>query len=79
MAVVTVRNLRTETLRALKQRAARHNRSTESEIREILEKAAWPDDRIKIGLELAAFGQNFGGINLNIIRDQTETQPAQFE
>jgi plasmid stability protein/predicted nucleic acid-binding protein len=79
MAVVTVRNLRVETLRALKRRAARHNRSTEAEIREILEKTAWPKNRVKIGLELAAFGQSFGGLPLDMNRDQSETEQAQFE
>ena len=39
MSVVTVRNLPEETHRALKLRAAQHGRSTEAEIREILEGA----------------------------------------
>jgi antitoxin FitA len=37
MAAVTIRNLSAETHRALKVRAAQHNRSTEAEIRAILE------------------------------------------
>jgi plasmid stability protein len=40
MAVVTVRNLSDETHRALKMRPASHGRSTEAEIREILDEAA---------------------------------------
>ena len=39
MAAVTIRNLTDETHRALKQRAAHHGRSTEAEIRAILEDA----------------------------------------
>lgn len=79
MPVVTIRNLPEETHRALKLRAAQHGRSTEAEIRAILEEAVRPKTRIKIGSELAAFGQRFGGLDLNITRDQTPTEPAVFE
>jgi plasmid stability protein len=79
MPVVTVRKLPVETHRALKLRAARHGRSTEAEIREILEEAVRPKKRVKIGSELAAFGQRFGGLDLNVTRDQTPTDPAVFE
>jgi len=79
MPVVTVRNLPEETHRALKLRAAQHGRSTEAEIREILEEAVRPKARVKIGSELAAFGQRFGGLDLDITRDQTPTEPAVFE
>ena len=61
MPVVTVRKLPAETHRALKLRAAQHGRSTEAEIRAILEEAVRPKTRVKIGSELAAFGQRFGG------------------
>ena len=53
MAVVTVRNLPEETHRALKLRAAQHGRSTEAEIREILEWAVRPQQRLRIGSTLA--------------------------
>ena len=79
MAAVTVRNLSEETHRALKRRAALHGSSTEAEIRAILEEAVRPKTRILIGTELAAFGQNFEGLELNITRDQTPTEPAVFE
>ena len=79
MSVVTVRNLPEETHRALKLRAAQHGRSTEAEIREILEDAVRPKTRIKIGTELAVFGQRFGGLELDITRDRTPTEPAAFE
>ena len=79
MAVVTVRNLPDETHRALKLRAAQHGRSTEAEIREILENAVRPKVRLKIGSELAAFGKRFGGLDLDISRDQTPAEPALFE
>lgn len=79
MPVVTVRKLSEETHRALKQRAARHGRSTEAEIREILEATVRPRKRVKIGSELAALGKRFGGLDLNITRDQAPTEPASFE
>lgn len=79
MPVVTVRNLPEETHRALKLRAARHGRSTEAEIRAILEAAVRPEDRVRIGSELAAFGQRFGGVDLDIARDPSSTEPVSFE
>ena len=79
MATVTVRGLSPEIHRALKVRAAHHGRSTEAEIRAILEEAVQPQERVKIGSALAAFGRRFGGVNLNIARDEAPTDPAVFE
>ncbi|MGO4725029.1 MULTISPECIES: FitA-like ribbon-helix-helix domain-containing protein [unclassified Inquilinus] len=77
MAAVTIRNLPEETHRALKLLAARHGRSTEAEIRRILEDAVRP--KSGIGSELAAFGRRFGGLDLDITRDPKPTEPADFE
>lgn len=79
MPAVTVRNIPAETHRALKVRAARNGRSTEAEIRLILEEAIAPRTRIKIGSELAAFGRRYGGIELNYKRDRRPIEPAKFE
>ncbi len=79
MAVVTVRNLPEETHRALRLRAAQHGRSTEAEIRVILEDAVRPEGRVKIGSALAAFGQRFGGLDLNVTRDEGSPRAASFE
>jgi len=79
MAAVTVRNLPAEIHRALKLRAARHGRSTEAEIRAILEQAVRPRRRLKIGSELAAFGRCVGGLDLDVARDPGPTEPASFE
>lgn len=79
MPAVTVRNLPEETHRALKLRAVRHGRSTEAEIREILEEAVRSMTRTNIGTELAAFGQRFGDLELDITRDQRPAEPAAFE
>lgn len=79
MAAITIRNLSDETHRALKIRAAAHGRSTESEIRAILEEAARPKDRLKLGSALVALFQPFGGIDLDIDCDRTPPEPATFE
>jgi len=79
MAAVTVRNLPEKTHRALKLRAAQNGRSTEAEIRVILEQAVLPKPRLKIGSELAAFGRHYGGIELNYKRDRLPIEPADFE
>jgi plasmid stability protein len=76
---VTVRNLPEETHRALRLRAARHGRSTEAEIRAILEAAVRPETGLRIGAELAAFGRLLGGAELTINRDRTPPEPAAFE
>jgi len=78
MAAVTIRNLSPETHRALKQRATRNGRSAEAEIRAILDEAVRPDDRVKIGSALAAFGRRFGGVDLEIDRETDPIEPASF-
>jgi plasmid stability protein len=79
MASVTVRNLPDETHRALRMRAASHGRSTEAEIRAILENAVRPESRIKLGSLLAEIGREAGGIDLEIERDKTPAEPVSFE
>lgn len=79
MASVTVRNLPDETHRALRVRAATHGRSTEAEIRAILESAVRPEGRIKLGTLLAEIGREVGGIELEIERDRTLAEPMSFE
>jgi plasmid stability protein len=79
MAAVTVRNLPEKTHRALKLRAALNGRSTEAEIRRILEDAVSPNSEAGLGSQLAALGRRFGGIDLKIVRDKTPVEPAKFE
>ena len=78
MAAVTVRNIPEETHRALKLRAARNGRSTEAEIRRILEDAVSAQTTAGLGSKLAALGRRFGGIELNITRDSRPAEPADF-
>jgi antitoxin FitA len=57
MASFTVRNVPDEVHRAIRVRAAQHGRSTEAEIREILESAVKPQGRVKLGSVLAEIGR----------------------
>lgn len=77
MPAVTIRNLSPETHRALKQRAQLRGRSTEGEIRSILEEAVRP--RVKIGSELAKFGKRTFGNDLKVVREPRPTEPAVFD
>jgi plasmid stability protein len=78
MASITVRNLPDETHRALRVRAAQNGRSTEAEIRQILEEAVRPKERLRIGSELAAFGDKFD-LSLEIVREKEPIRIATFE
>lgn len=60
MATLTVRNLPDEVHRALRVRAAMRGRSTEAEVRAILENAVKPAERIRMGDALAALGRKIG-------------------
>jgi antitoxin FitA len=79
MASITVRNVPDDTHRALRVRAAQNGRSTEAEIRQILEEAVRPKERLKVGSELAAFGDKYKLGDLNIVREQHPTRIASFE
>jgi antitoxin FitA len=79
MAAVTIRNLSPETHRALKQRARGHGRSTEAEIREILDAAVRGGEDLGIGAALTALGRSLGGVELEIARDSTPARPIPFE
>lgn len=77
MSSVTVRNIPEATHRALKARAARHGRSTEAEIRQILETAVRPV--VGLGTALASVGRAAGGVELKIERDRRAVEPANFK
>ena len=66
-----VRNLPDEVHRAIRIQAAHHGRSTEAEIRDILERAAKPEGRVKLGSFLAAIAREAGGL--------TDEEHALFE
>ena len=79
MAAIVIRNLSQETHRALQARAARHGRSTEAEVRAILDEAVRPPERVKLGSALASLGRQFGGLDLDVKRDETPAQPMPLE
>jgi plasmid stability protein len=63
MPAVTIRNLSARTHQALKVRAAHHGRSTEAEIRTILEDAVSSPSDVKIGSALAGLARETGLTN----------------
>ena len=80
MAAVTIRNLSEETHRALKLRAVRNNRSAEAEMRTILEEAARPAERLKLGTALTDMSRKIGLTNADVeaseqIRDAAPAVP----
>ena len=79
MSSITVRNIPDETHRALRVRAATAGRSTEAEVRAILESIVRPAARVKLGTLLAEIGQQAGGAELEIERDKSPTEPIRFE
>lgn len=88
MAAVTIRNLSEEAHRALKVRAARHNRSAEAEMRAILEAAVRPEGRLLLGTALAEVSRKMGLTNADIealehtleqVRDRHPAEPMKFE
>jgi plasmid stability protein len=87
MAAVTIRNLPEEVHRALKVRAARHNRSTEAEMRAILEAAVRPEGRLLLGTALAEASRKLGLTNADIealeetleqVRDRRPAEPMKL-
>lgn len=84
MAAVTIRNLSEEVHRALKVRAAQHNRSTEAEMRAILEAAVRPEGRLRLGTALSEASRKIGLTNADIValeevRDARTAKPMRFE
>jgi plasmid stability protein len=83
MAAVTIRNLSDEAHRALKVRAARHNRSTEAEMRSILENAVIPTGRLCLGTALSEMSRNIGLSNADVealehTSDKTPAEPTRI-
>jgi len=82
MAMMNVRNLPDEVHRALRVRAALHHRSTEAEVRAILEEAVKAEGRIKLGSLLAHIGQHAALKDEDLAvfeRDKTVSKPVSFK
>ncbi len=84
MAILTVRNVPEEVHRALRVRAARHGRSTEAEVREILATAVKPQQRVRVGEALADIGRKIGLTDEDVavfetVRDKTPAEPPRLD
>ena len=88
MPAVTIRNLPEEVHRALKVRAAQHDRSTEAEMRAILEAAVRLEGRLQLGTALSEASRELGLTNADIealessleqVRDRRPAEPMGFE
>ncbi|RCS21926.1 Arc family DNA-binding protein [Phyllobacterium salinisoli] len=85
MTSITIRNVPDEVHRAIRVRAALHGRSAEAEIRSILEQAAKPEGRLKLGTLLTSIAREAGGLTdseaegFNKLRDKTPAEPMSFE
>lgn len=84
MPALTIRNIPDEIHRGLKSRAARHGRSTEAEVREILVAAVKPADGVRMGDALAAIWQPDGLMAdevkvMESVRDQVPATPMSFD
>jgi plasmid stability protein len=79
MGALNIRNLPDDVHTALRMRAVQNRRSTEAEVRAIIEEAVMPKNPIKLGSLLAAIGKEFGGVDLDISRDPAPVEPASFD
>ena len=83
MPILTVRNLPDEVHRGLRIRAAHRGRSTEAEVRAILEDTVRPEGRVKLGSLLSAAGRRAALTDEEfatfVCRDATPGRPVSFE
>jgi antitoxin FitA len=85
MKSITIRNVPDDVHRAIRMRAAEHGRSTEAEIRSILEQVAKPQGRLKLGSLLSSIAREAGGLTdqeaqaFDDLRDKMPAQPMSLE
>jgi len=83
MAMLTVRNLPDDVYRALRVRAATHGRSTEAEVRAILEGVVKPEGRVKLGTLIAGIGKRAALKDEELAaftqRDKTPAKPPRLK
>lgn len=75
MAAIVVRNISDETHRALKSRAASHGRSTEAEVRAILDAAVAAENPVRLGSLLVDIAHPVGGFELDLTRTAEPHEP----
>jgi antitoxin FitA len=80
MAAITIRRLSDQTHESLKARAARAGRSTEAEIRAILDEAANQEQpKVGIGTAIHQMAMKYGGFDLKIPPRKGKIEPAVFD
>lgn len=79
MSAITVRNLSDSTHRALKARAAQNHRSTEAEVRAILDAAVNSGERVRLGTLLVDIAQPIAGVELDVTRTEAPHEPVSFQ
>ncbi len=78
MATLTIRNLDPETKRLLRERAARHDRSTEEEARRILRSAVSPGKFAGKGIGDQLVALSRPGVDLSESRDHGPHEPIEL-
>lgn len=78
MASIVVRNLADNTHRALKARAAAHGRSTEAEVRAILDASVEDSGDLGLGSRIHQIASAVGGFDLDIERSRRSSEPIDF-
>jgi antitoxin FitA len=77
MSTLTIRKLPVAVHGALKVRAAQAGRSTEAEVRSIIEAAVIPP--VNFADAMLAIGQSFGGLEVQFSKKRGSIRPASFE
>jgi antitoxin FitA len=75
MPSITIHNVPDEVHQAIRVRTAMHGRSAEVEIRDILEQAATPEGRLKLGSLLVAIAQEISLWTKQTFRVLIERKP----
>ena len=79
MGQLLIRNLDEGTKQRLRERAARHGRSMEAEVRAIIDAALRSGPKKKIGSAIPEIFEPLGGVHLPDVRDRTPHKPLVFE
>lgn len=84
MPALTIRNIPEDIHRGLKALAARHGRSAEAEVRELIASAVKPEGRLRMGQALAAIWQPLALTDEEVstienARDRVPAEPMSFD
>jgi plasmid stability protein len=79
MGNMSIRNIPNEAFHALKEQAAKNGRSTEAEVRAMIEEVAVSSKLGGFGTRLRKCFKNLEGDELDLSRDKTPAKPMVFE